>query len=262
MGSAAGSVSVSWCPGHIMGPIITLLPLLLSSQADVRTLVKRSSPDVITGRGFAAPPKLNIETYNSPGSQGPSYYSDNLTGGQHDYYSEERAREPYLPPAEYPQNYQYEDISGHYQRPQTYQSSSYLPSSDYDRLKDKLYTNDQLRSYIKDLKQQLHNYENIVPHNHERGTKIDLSRYNHNQPYTKSFSGNKNQGLETENWLRSRQQQHHPNQHIGARRPQVSFPVQQEDDIITVDNAYQYVEKPKGPDSFTINVESALNFSG
>lgn len=27
--SAAGSVSVSWCPGHIMGPIITLLPLLL-----------------------------------------------------------------------------------------------------------------------------------------------------------------------------------------------------------------------------------------
>ena len=29
-----------------------------------------------------------------------------------------------------------------------------------------------------------------------------------------------------------------------------------------VDNAYQYVEKPKGPDSFTINVESALNFSG
>ena len=161
--------------------------LCFSSQADVRTLVKRSSPDVITGRGFAAPPKLNIETYNSPGSQGPSYYSDNLTGGQYDYYNEERAREPYLPPAEYPQNYQYEDISGHYQRPQTYQSSSYLPSSDYDRLKDKLYTNDQLRSYIKDLKQQLHNYENIVPHNHERGTKIDLSRYNHNQPYTKRY---------------------------------------------------------------------------
>ena len=158
-----------------------------SSQADAKTLFKRSSPDVITGRGFAAPPKLNIETYNSPGSQGPSYYSDNLTGGQYDYYSEERAREPYLPPTEYPQNYQYEDISGHYQRPQTYQSSSYLPSSDYDRLKDKLYTNDQLRSYIKDLKQQLHNYENIVPHNHERGTKIDLSRYNHNQPYTKRY---------------------------------------------------------------------------
>ena len=208
--SAAGSVSVSWCPGHIMGPIITLLPLLLrwsgeksvavnnimiqtiicfSSQADVRTLVKRSSPDVITGRGFAAPPKLNIETYSSPGSQGPSYYSDNLTGGQgqYDYYSEERDREPYLPPAEYPQNYQYEDISGHYQRPQTYQSSSYLPSSDYDRLKDKLYTNDQLRSYIKDLRQQINNYENIVPHNHERGTKVDLSRYHHNDPYPKRY---------------------------------------------------------------------------
>ena len=204
--------------------------ICFSSQADVRTLVKRSSSDVITGRGFAAPPKLNIETYSSPGSQGPSYYSDNLTGGQgqYDYYSDERDREPYLPPAEYPQNYQYEDISGHYQRPQTYQSSAYLPSSDYDRLKDKLYTNDQLRSYIKDLKQQLNNYENIVPHDHERGTKIDLSRYHHNEPYTKtrdSFSGNKNQGLETEKWLRSRQHQN-SNQYTGDRRPQVSFPVQ------------------------------------
>merc|ERR1712172_454363 len=234
MGSAAGSVSVSWCPGHIMGPIITLIPLLLSSQADARTLFKRSSPDVITGRGFAAPPKVEIETYNSPGNTGPSYYSDNLTGGQHGYYSEEWERETYLAPTEYQHNYQYEDISGHYQRPKSYQSSSYLPSSDYDRLKDKLYTNDQLRSYIKDLKQQLNNYENVVPHHHD-------------EPYTKSFSGNKNQGLETEKWLRSRQQQR-TNQHIPDRRPQMRFPVQQQqDDIITVDNAYQYVEKPKGP---------------
>jgi len=247
---------VSWCPGHIMGPIITLT-LLLSSQTDARTLVKRSSPDVITGRGFAAPPKLEIETYNSPGSPGPSYYSDNLTGGQHGYYSEER--EAYLAPAEYQHNYQYEDISGHYQRPK---SSSYLPSSDYDQLKDKLHTNDQLRSYIKDLKQQLNNYENIVPHYHERETKVDLSRYHQNEPYTKSFSGNKNQGLETEKWLRSRQQQS-TNQYIPDRRPQLRFPVQQQqDDIITVDNAYQYVEKPKGPDTYIINVESALNFSG
>ena len=34
------------------------------------------------------------------------------------------------------------------------------------------------------------------------------------------------------------------------------------DDIITVDNIYKFVEPPKGPDSYTINVESNLNFSG
>ena len=193
---------------------------------------------MITGRGFAAPPKLEIETYNSPGSPGPSYYSDNLTWGQNGYYSEEREREAYLAPAEYQHNYQYEDISGHYQRPKSYQSSSYLPLSDYDQLKDKLYTNDQLRSYIKDLKQQLNNYENVVPQYHERGTKVELSRYRQNEPYTKrylindfcfytrdSFSGNKNQGLETEKWLRSRQQQG-TNQHISDRRPQLRFPIQ------------------------------------
>ena len=44
--------------------------------------------------------------------------------------------------------------------------------------------------------------------------------------------------------------------------PVLFQPQQHQDDIITVDNVYQYVEKPKGPDSFTINVESALNFSG
>ena len=44
--------------------------------------------------------------------------------------------------------------------------------------------------------------------------------------YTRySFSGNKNQGLETEKWLRSRQHQN-SNQYTGDRRPQVSFPVQ------------------------------------
>jgi len=255
-------VSVSWCPGHNMGHIITLLPLLLSSQVDSRTLMRRSSPDVITGRGFAAPPKLNIETYSSPGSPGPSYSNDpDLTRGQHAYYSEGSVREAHSPPGEYQHNYQYEDISGHYPSHQSYQSSSYLPTSEYQRLKDKLYTNEQLKSYIKELRQQIKTYENIVPHNHERGTKIDLSRYHHNEPYIKSFSGSRNQGLETEKWLRSRQHQS-SYQHNQNKRPQLRFPVQEQvDDIITVDNAYQYVEKPKGPDSFTINVESALNFS-
>ena len=32
------------------------------------------------------------------------------------------------------------------------------------------------------------------------------------------------------------------------------------DDIITVDNIYKFVEPPRGPDVFTVNVESALNF--
>ena len=34
------------------------------------------------------------------------------------------------------------------------------------------------------------------------------------------------------------------------------------DDIITVENIHHYVDKPRGPDVFTVNVESALNFSG
>ena len=159
-----------------------------SSQVDSRTLIRRSSPDVITGRGFAAPPKLNIETYSSPGSPGPSYSNDpDLTRGQHAYYSEGSVREAYSPPGEYQHNYQYEDISGHYPSHQSYQSSSYLPTSEYQRLKDKLYTNEQLKSYIKELRQQIKTYENIVPHNHERGTKIDLSRYHHNEPYIKRY---------------------------------------------------------------------------
>ena len=38
--------------------------------------------------------------------------------------------------------------------------------------------------------------------------------------------------------------------------------MQVEHDIITVDNIHAWVEPPPGPDVFTINVESALNFSG
>ena len=63
-----------------------------------------------------------------------------------------------------------------YRQPQ--QESSYLPQSDYHKLQQKLSTNDQLRSYIKTLRQQLNEYKNIVPHNHERGTIVDLNQYN------------------------------------------------------------------------------------
>ena len=58
------------------------------------------------------------------------------------------------------------------------QQESYLPQSDYHKLQQKLSTNDQLRSYIKTLRQQLNEYKNIVPHNHERGTIVDLNQYN------------------------------------------------------------------------------------
>ena len=61
--------------------------------------------------------------------------------------------------------------------------------------------------------------------------------------------------LSTDKWLEYRQQV----------APTTTFPVRwpaQGDDIITVDNVYKFVEKPRAPDTFTINVESALNFSG
>ena len=40
----------------------------------------------------------------------------------------------------------------------------------------------------------------------------------------------------------------------------ISLYFQPSDDIITVDNIYKFVEPPRGPDVFTVNVESALNF--
>ena len=113
-----------------------------------RHLVKRS--DIITGRGFAAPPKLNIDTYPSP-DQG-QFYTDNEL--------------QYHGPQQQPQY--------SYRQPQ---HQSYLPQSDYHKLQQKLSTNDQLRSYIKTLRQQLNEYKNIVPHNHERGTIVDLNQY-------------------------------------------------------------------------------------
>merc|ERR1712024_384428 len=116
-----------------------LLPVLalISSSRSVsgRHLVKRS--DIITGRGFAAPPKLIIDTYPSP-DQGQFYTDNDLQ-----YHGPQQQQPQYS-----------------YRQPQ---QQSYLPQSDYHKLQQKLSTNDQMRSYIKNLRQQLNVYKNIVP---------------------------------------------------------------------------------------------------
>ena len=130
-------------------------------------VIKRS--DIINGRGFAAPPKLNIDTYNTKNSD----YN------QVNYYQN----------SDY-QNYAYDssDQNNYYHTEPDYYDSyqpSYVPQSDYDKLKLKLSTNDQLRSYINKLKQKLNQYKQINPRHehlvqmksHERRTSVDLNRY-------------------------------------------------------------------------------------
>jgi len=71
-----------------------------------------------------------------------------------------------------------------------------------------------------------------------------------------TFATHQGGGVSTEEWL----------QYRGDRGDTIQYPVaskQVEHDIITVDNIHAWVEPPPpGPDVFTINVESALNFSG
>ena len=129
--------------------MLHIYTIFSSHTVSGRHLVKRS--DIITGRGFAAPPKLNIDTYPSP-EQGHLYTDNEL---QHHGPQQQQPQYSYRQP----------------------QHQSYLPQSDYHKLQQKLSTNDQLRSYIKTLRQQLNEYKNIVPHNHERGTIVDLNQY-------------------------------------------------------------------------------------
>ena len=129
--------------------MLHIYTIFSSHTVSGRHLVKRS--DIITGRGFAAPPKLNIDTYPSP-DQG-HFYTDNEL--QHHGPQQQQPQYSYRQP----------------------QHQSYLPQSDYHKLQQKLSTNDKLRSYIKTLRQQLNEYKNIVPHNHERGTIVDLNQY-------------------------------------------------------------------------------------
>merc|ERR1712109_255186 len=123
-------------PGQLGHTMILLLPLLalISSSRTVsgRLLVKRS--DIITGRGFAAPPKLTIDTHPSP-DPGHFYTDNELQYNSYQQHPGTKHQPPYS-----------------YRQPQ--QESTYLPQSDYHKLQKKLSTNDQLRSYIKTLRQQ------------------------------------------------------------------------------------------------------------
>lgn len=150
-------------------------PLFSFRVGNCKHLAKRS--EIINGRGFAAPPKLNIETYHQnsvPRNQVKQQYHSDYTDR---YYQPNDHQDSY-----YQDYYQTESDYG-YEPENSYHS--YIPQSDYDRLKQKLSTNDQLRSYIKKLKQKLNEYKNINPrqehriqmNNHERATSIDLSRY-------------------------------------------------------------------------------------
>lgn len=71
-----------------------------------------------------------------------------------------------------------------------------------------------------------------------------------------TFATHHGGGVSTEEWL----------QYRGDRGDTIRYPVASKEvdhDIITVDNIHAWVDPPpRGPDVFTVNVESALNFSG
>ena len=150
-------------------------PLFTFRYAHSKHLTKRS--EIINGRGFAAPPQLNIETYHQnsvPRHQVKHQYNSDYTDR---YYQPNDHQDSYY------QDYHQTENDYGYEPENSY--NPYIPQSDYDRLKQKLSTNDQLRSYIKKLKQKLNEYKSINPkqelrvqmNNHERRTSIDLSSY-------------------------------------------------------------------------------------
>ena len=67
---------------------------------------------------------------------------------------------------------------------------------------------------------------------------------------TRCISPRYRPGLSTDKWLEFTERQH--------RLPPATSSLA--DDIITVDNIHKFVEPPRAPDTFTVNVESALNF--
>ena len=95
-----------------------------------KSIVKRS--DIINGRGFAAPPKINFAEQNKENYHSLHQHENIQTFA--DYNNNENSFRDSYP-----------DLP----------SKSYLPRSQYDYLKKKLYDNDKLRSYIKTLKNQL-----------------------------------------------------------------------------------------------------------
>ena len=126
--------------------------------------------EVITGRGFAAPPQVKItENYNSP-----SYGSQNVYGVQNYHHNNVNS---YQESSKYYNTGYQRDPEPHYQ--------SYLPQSNYQKLKQRLSTNDQLRSYIKTLKKEINQYkgsERQDLYDYGRNTAVDQNQYYENVP--------------------------------------------------------------------------------
>ena len=145
--------------------------LFFYSSPFTEAISKRS--EVITGRGFAAPPEVKItENYNSPSFPSQSPNNQNIYQNSVNSY---QGSKKYFNLG----HYQYQNNNGYntYDEP-NYQS--YLPKSDYQKLKQKLTTNDQLRSYIHTLKQQINQYtgsERQDLYDYRRNTAVDLNQY-------------------------------------------------------------------------------------
>jgi len=203
-----------------------------------KSIVKRS--DIINGRGYAAPPKINIAEKNKENYHSLHQRANIQTFS--DYKNNENSfRDSYSYPP----------------------SKSYLPRSEYDYLKKKLYDNDKLRSYIKTLKNQLMGFtsqddqidyqQQANWNDYGRQTAVQLpNHYNYDPVPRKSGFSHE----DTDLWLKNRNQPKTSNIH------QKQFQEIGDDAIITVDNIHKFVEPPRGPDTYTINVESNLNFSG
>merc|ERR1712062_938457 len=206
---------------------LSLCILHLSSVPSIARSTYLTS-EVITGRGVAAPPKLNIRTYNRNDEE---YY-------RHGQYQPSKPR----------------DI--------------------YSTLRDRLHSNEQIQKYILSLKKQLQQRdrsrvkEPLQVRDYNGATSVDLydgvPRGSPGLNLVESFqTDTSGPVLSTDKWLEYRDQVAPATTTFPVRWPAASQTRgRPSDDIITVDNIYKFVEPPRGPDTFTVNAESALNFSG
>merc|ERR1711953_171879 len=219
--------------------IMILLSLLLGLHFSSDLSLARSTyltSEVITGRGVAEPPRLNIRTFQR---------------NDEEYYR-------------------------HTHNP-AYSQRQYQPSRPrdiYTTLRDKLHSNEQIQKYIVSLKKQLQQRDQsrvkqpLEVRDYNRATSVDLydgvPRGSPGLNLVESFQTDTSGSvLSTDKWLEYRDQVAPDTTTFPVRWPAVSQTRgRPSDDIITVDNIYKFVEPPRGPDTFTVNVESALNFSG
>jgi len=217
--------------------------------------------DVVTGRGFAQAPKLNIQdvnqrqvntyrhydnSYNQYESQNNQYDSSyNQYDNSNDQYDSSNNQ--------HANSYnQYDTLYNHYEN-----SYNQYGNKQYDRSNAQLlealnsrnagkrmtYTPPEIVSYFGREGKESSIYSDGIP-NGRPGLNLAES-------FQTDGSGSQ---LSTAKWLDYRQK-------VDKK---VQFPVnyhqQGSDDIITVDNIYKFVDPPRGPDVFTVNVESNLNF--